>query len=104
MFTLDRKLPACKVDKDLLQAFETYLMEQLKQTFGHSDTDIARSSYLSIDDAFGTETIPKVADVRGEKFADSVRSITMRMGAYGSHDGDTRIKFDRGSYPKIEIK
>jgi hypothetical protein len=104
VFELKRKLPSCKVDKELLVTLEQYLIEQAQQVFGLTE-DAARSEYkLSIEDSFGTGTFSSAREFLNDKFPDTTSSVRIILRPWRSPHLTIIVYFHRESiHSAIEV-
>jgi hypothetical protein len=73
-FSLERRIPTCLVNKDLLSAIERYLNVEMRQKLGEVLGD--RITYrISIEEDIGTETLGGVEEYTPSIFPDGTKLI-----------------------------
>ena len=99
-FRLEKKLPPCRVTKDLLESLEKYILNKRDKI----ESDIGKppdSDYLTITivDSLGEESVSSTQKLK-ERFFSSTTEVTIRFYASWSHKDTLRltIRFSNNSY------
>jgi len=95
-FSLERRIPACFVSKDLLSGIEAYLKTEMSVKLGESLGDDIDYK-VSIKEGIATETLAGVTDYTPNKFSDGTKEIELRWsnGYRAATRLEISIDFDR---------
>lgn len=91
---LTRRLPSCRVTRELLGAMEGYLRECTDVLF--SKQTAARSLEISVAGAKGVVAVPDVASYPGRLFPDDTRWITLTCNTGQIQDPQLTVQFSGG--------
>lgn len=103
-FSLEKKLPSCKVDIPLLQQLEQFVMEQLDNRFGMDVEESRKALSIKIEDDKGIETFSSMAEYKFPTLPERTKSV--HISCWVNSTGFTRvdIRFDReGLWSNISV-
>jgi hypothetical protein len=79
-FEVERKIPSCLVDKDLLDRLEKFMLHEIPEIADIEPQSISSEYSITVTDSSGVGTFPRVAELGAGRFTDSVSIIVMRIG------------------------
>ncbi|QTN21439.1 hypothetical protein HZ992_14730 [Rhizobacter sp. AJA081-3] len=98
-FSHEQALPSLKVNKDLLEALEKYLVKRFSDALQTSEEEIRKRYSLQIEDSLGTEKLASVEQMSATKFADSTSQVEVELDSPYREDGQrmrVRVRFSKG--------
>jgi len=103
LYSIERPLLSCNVDKRLLSDIENYLIRKAK-FLEQLDSETTWKYRLTINDKYGTEDLPSIENFKFSHFPDDTRSITSVVGSLGN-EISLRFNLDKDfSLLKIAVK
>lgn len=78
-FTLEKQLPSCTVNKDLLRELEIYLLSKAKALAGDEILEDDRCFCVRIHDDLGVESLSSVEKIPGGQFLDSTSQVALEL-------------------------
>lgn len=98
-FSHEQTLPSLKVDKDLLEALEKYLLKRFSDALDTPEEQLRKRYCLQIEDNLGTEKLTSVEQISASKFADSTSQVEIEIDSPYREDSQrmrVRVRFSKG--------
>lgn len=94
-FKLEKRLPSCNVNKDLLKELEAYLFARAKALAGEDVFEDGSLFSIRIHDDLGVETLSSVDAIPGGQFLDSTTQVRIELD----------LRYGKKSFPlEVDIK
>jgi hypothetical protein len=94
-FILERRLPSCAVDTDLIGTLEQYIFNELPGLLALDRTDISRNYSLTVYDPAGSMQLASLGAYPAKAFADGTKRITLDVAIYSTPSFILRLVFDK---------
>ena len=107
-FYIDKKLPSIKIDKQLIEQLEDYIINDVSGIIGIEKEIIRKEYVLQITDSFGTEEYESISEFPMSIFQNETKQIILKYSIYSNSELATlNISFSNKDYftsIKIRIK
>lgn len=78
-FELERRIPSCFIDLDLLGRIEGYVLEGIPTLLGVEPETVARKFRVSLKDDSGTEEVARVSQFPSRTLPDATKEVSVRL-------------------------
>ena len=83
-FYINKKLPSIKIDKQLIERLENYIINDVSEIIGIEKEIIKKEYVLQITDSFGIEEYESISEFPMSIFQDGTEQITLEYSIYGN--------------------
>ena len=93
VFSAEKRIPSCLVDKALIESLEDYIQRRVKEVSkGPNETRLS----IEIIDAAGTENVKSIKEFGPARFHDGTKEIHMTCRGHWQETLEVRVRFARG--------